>query len=201
MKTQTILLSIVLAVAMAGCASTKVERVDVDKQIDLSGGWNDTDATLATQALVQDCLKGVWHIRYVLKENKDPVVIVGHIANRSYEHINIDVIVKGIEQELVNSGKVIFVASSEERQEVRAERKDQKEGGYTDPDTISEWGKEAGADYMLIGSVNSMKDEVKGKFAVYYQVNLELIDLETNAKVWIGQKEIKKLVKTSKMSL
>jgi hypothetical protein len=33
-----------------------------------------------------------------------------------------------------------------------------------------------------------------------YQVNLELIQLETNVKAWIGQKEIKKVVKRSRLS-
>jgi len=30
--------------------------------------------------------------------------------------------------------------------------------------------------------------------AVYYQVDLELVDLETNVKSWYGQKKIKKIV-------
>jgi PBP1b-binding outer membrane lipoprotein LpoB len=30
---------------------------------------------------------------------------------------------------------------------------------------------------------------------VAYQINLELTNIETNEKVWIGQKQIKKLVK------
>ena len=53
---------------------------------------------------------------------------------------------------------------------------------------------------MLIGSLNSVKDEVKGKSVAYYQANLELVDLETNEKVWIGRKEIKKFIKIKKYS-
>ncbi len=30
--------------------------------------------------------------------------------------------------------------------------------------------------------------------AIFYTVNLELIDIETNVKVWIGNKKIKKLI-------
>ena len=54
---------------------------------------------------------------------------------------------------------------------------------------------------MLKGSINSIKDEIKGKYVILYQVNLELIDLTNNQKVWIGEKEIKKFVKRSKFSL
>jgi uncharacterized protein YceK len=36
----------VLAVGLllAGCASVKVDRLDVDETVDLSGRWNDTDS-------------------------------------------------------------------------------------------------------------------------------------------------------------
>ncbi len=183
-----------------GCTSVKVERVAVDKQIDLSGEWNDYDAMTVAKDMVEDCLKASWHNQFVDAKGHNPVVIVGHVANKSDEHINSDVYVKYLERELLNSGKVIFVASDVERQQMRAERDDQQTG-YTDPATIKAHGKEHGADFMLIGSLNSVKDAVKGKSAVYYQVNMELVDLSTNEKVWIGRKEIKKFIKVSKYSL
>ncbi len=98
---------------------------------------------------------------------------------------------------MLNSGKVVFVASPEERESIREERDDMQQG-YTDPDSMIAIGKERGADLMLLGSLNSVKDEVRNKFVMFYQVNLELIDLTTNEKVWIGQKEIKKSVKKGK---
>ena len=61
--------------------------------------------------------------------------------------------------------------------------------------------KETGADYMLIGSLNSVKDAKKNQYVILYQVNLELVDISTNQKVWIGQKEIKKVVTNPKFSL
>jgi CRISPR/Cas system-associated protein Cas7 (RAMP superfamily) len=63
------------------------------------------------------------------------------------------------------------------------------------------FGKETGADFIVLGSINSVKDEVSGRYVILYQVNLELVDIETNQKVWIGQKNIKKSVKRSKYSL
>jgi PBP1b-binding outer membrane lipoprotein LpoB len=53
----------------------------------------------------------------------------------------------------------------------------------------------AGADYILQGSINSIVDAHKRKKEVFYQVNLELTNIETNEVVWIGDKKIAKLVK------
>ena len=193
-------LIIVAAMVCVGCSTTKVTRVELDKKVDLSGYWNDTDALLVSEEMVKDCLHRPWYNRFMEQESRDPVVIVGHVTNRSHEHINAQVFTKYLEKELLNSGKVVFVASSEERDQIRQEREEQQKG-FTDQKTIKEFGKEKGADFMLIGSIDSVKDEVKGKFVIFYQVNLELVDLKTNGKVWIGQKQIKKIAEKKKFSL
>lgn len=193
-------LMILSALVVMGCATTKVERVDVAEKIDLSGGWNDYDAKLVSEEMIKDCVENPWWLNFVKDKGRNPVVIVGSVENRSHEHINSLVFVKFIERDLLNSGKIIFVASPVERDEIRDEREDQQKG-LTDPATIAQMGRERGADYMLIGSIDSVKDEVKGKYAILYQVNLELVNLTTNEKTWIGQKQIKKFVKNSKFSL
>lgn len=180
-----------------GCASQpKVTRTEVQKIIDLSGRWNDTDSRLVAEEMIKDCLDRPWFNTFHQKNNRQPVVIVGTVMNRSSEHINSQVFIEDLEKDLLNSDKVIFVASHQERQEIREERNDQHTG-ETEPSTAKPKRKETGADFMLQGSINSIKDGIKGKYAILYQVNLELIDLINNRKVWIGQKNIKKVVERS----
>ena len=144
-------------------------------------------------------MSGPWINTFTEDNNRNPILIVGHIANRSSEHINTQVFVKYLERELMQSGRIIFVASSDEREGIRDEREDMQRG-FTDPATIKEIGKEKGADFMFIGSVNSIKDQEKNKSVTLYQVNMELVDLTTNVKVWLGQKDIKKVITKSRFS-
>jgi len=65
---------------------------------------------------------------------------------------------------------------------------------YAREDTQKAPGREIGADYMMKGSFATILDEAGGTKAVFYQVDLHLVDLESNAKVWFGQKKIKKVV-------
>ena len=51
---------------------------------------------------------------------------------------------------------------------------------------------------MLKGQINTITDAAGKTTLKYYQTELELIDIETNEKVWIGQKKIKKVVGRSK---
>ncbi|HID39231.1 MAG TPA: penicillin-binding protein activator LpoB [Calditrichaeota bacterium] len=175
-----------------GGASRKVTRIASDETIDISGRWNDTDSRLTAQAMIKDVLSRPWLSDFQMKNGKKPTVIVGTIRNKSSEHIPVDVFVKDIERELINSGEVEFVASRSEREEVRDERVDQQK--HASVETAKELGQEKGADYMLKGTINSIVDSFEGQRVVYYQVDLELIDLENNTKVWIGNKKIKKFI-------
>lgn len=181
---------------LASCASTQVKRTDTDEVIDLSGRWNDTDSRLVAEEMVADSLSRPWLSDYTAAKGAKPVLIVGTIRNKSSEHIETGVFIKDIERELINSGKVKFVASKIERDEIREERVEQQT--FATMETVKDLVAETGADFMMIGQIASVTDAVDGKKVVLYQVDMEIINLESNEKVWIGSKEVKKLIKKSK---
>jgi uncharacterized protein (TIGR02722 family) len=185
-----------LAAVLAACG-TSVERMDVNENKDLSGAWNDTDSRLVSDEMIQDVLARPWVQEHARAHKQPPAVIVGEVRNLSHEHINVNTFVADMERALINSGKVKFVASGAERGEVREERKDQEL--HAREDTRKAMGQELGADYMLKGTINTIID-AEGKTQVrYYQVDLTLISMADNDKVWVGQKKIKKLVKNSRL--
>lgn len=177
--------------AMVSCG-TQVSRVGTDTVTDLSGRWNDTDSRLVSEEMVKDALNRPWVDHFLKKAGKEPTVIVGQVVNRSHEHINVQTFIKDLERELTNSGRISFVAGKEEREDVRTERLDQAKNSAEA--TVKGPGKEIGADYMLIGTINTILDEADGTEAKFYQVDLAMVDMGTNKKVWFGQKKIKKLV-------
>jgi uncharacterized protein (TIGR02722 family) len=162
---------------------------------DLSGNWNDTDSRLVAEEMIQDALSRNWLTKYNREQGKAPTVIVGTVRNLSHEHINTRTFIADMERALINSGEVEFVASADERQEVRGEVKDQ-DLNATD-ETRKQMGQEVGADFMLQGSINTIVDAVSGEQARFYQVDLTLIELGSNRKVWLGQKKIKKTIEKS----
>jgi uncharacterized protein (TIGR02722 family) len=199
MRKSILMVSLCLGILLGGCSSG-VKRVDTGETIDLSGKWNDTDSRLVSDEMIQDALNHPWLGKFRDDhKGKSPVVIVGTVENRSYEHINVQTFVKDLERALINSGEVEFVAARGEREEIREERKDQ--ATHASENTAKGEGEEVGADFMLKGTLNSILDKIEGKAVMYYQVNLELIDLQTNKKVWIGEKKIKKFIQRSRLGL
>ncbi len=187
----------VVAMVAAGCASTKVSRVDTASVTDLSGRWNDTDSRLVAEAMMKDALSQPWLENATRARGRQPVVIVGTIANRSHEHISVQTFVSDLERELSNSQRVTFVAGRGERDEIREERRDQSVHALES--TQKAPGKESGADYLLRGTISTIEDELDGTKAVFYQVDLEMIDLTNNVKSWFGQKKIKKVVERKRV--
>ncbi len=177
---------------VVGCG-TSVERIDAAEVKDLSGAWNDTDSRMVSEEMIQDALARDWLPDFTRKHGKKPAVIVGDVLNLSHEHINVNTFTADMERALINSGKVTFVASKNERGEIRDERKDQDL--HAAEATRKAMGQELGADYMLKGTINTIIDTSGSSQVRYYQVDLTLISLADNVKSWVGQKKIKKLVK------
>lgn len=183
---------------LVGCGhELKVTRVDSDLVMDLSGRWNDTDSRVVAEAMVKDALQYPWLGNFSQARGRQPVVVVGTVVNSSHEHISVQTFMTDLERELTNSQKVTFVAGKGERDEVRTERKEQ--AVYASEETQKGPGKETGADYMMKGAIATILDEVDGTKVIFYQVDLQMIDLENNTKVWYGQKKIKKVVEKKRI--
>jgi penicillin-binding protein activator len=189
--------SAALVLLVAGCASQKVSRVETGSVTDLSGRWNDTDSRLVAEAMVKDALSQPWLDNSTRAKGRAPVVLVGTIRNTSHEHINVQTFISDLERELANSQRVTFVANKGEREEVREERRDQAVNALEA--TQKAPGKEFGADYLLRGTISSIEDELEGTKAVFYQVDLEMVDLANNVKSWFGQKKIKKVIERKRV--
>ncbi len=192
------ILILAMFILMVGCAgpTRTVQRVSADEVTDISGNWNDTDSKLVAQQMIQDLTYRSWLNEFSMQEGRKPVIIVGTIRNLSQEHIQTATFIKDIERELINAGQVKFVASKQEREEIRGERLEQQ--SFASDETAKRLAAESGADFMLQGGIKSTIDASGGTAAKYYQIDLELINVETNEKVWIGNKQIKKIIQKSR---
>jgi uncharacterized protein (TIGR02722 family) len=181
-----------VAILAGSCTQKTVTRVSPDQQIDLSGRWNDVDSRLVAEEMAKDMINRPWRNDFLNKHNKKPTIIVGVINNKSHEHIDALTFIKDLERECINTSTIRVVQNAEFREKLREERADQQQ--FASPETQKKWGRELGADYMVFGTINSIVDSEGKKKVVFYQINLELADLETNELVWIGDKKIKKYI-------
>lgn len=183
-----------LSMAFTGCLSSGVERVDAGTQTDLSGYWNDTDVRIVTNDLASQVTESSWYTNFIKEEGRKPVIITGSFRNNSDEHMDTSIISRKLEISLINTGKVLSVAAGNARNEVRKERDDQQMNASLE--SAKNIGNETAADFMLQGDVKTIVDSDGRTVTRTYFVSAELIDIETNTKIWVGENSsIKKIIR------
>ncbi len=189
--------SVACAGALIGCKTREVTRVDPTQVLDLDYRFDEDDARMTAETMVREALSQGWIDRWMVAHSQRPVVIVGTVRNETSDYLDSKLFTKQIERELINSGRVRIVAARDERGEVRDERKQGLD--WSRPETVKKQAFELGADFMLLGRVgeNIERSRDGNRRVVYYQVDLEMIDLESNEKVWIGEQQIEKRVRDS----
>jgi PBP1b-binding outer membrane lipoprotein LpoB len=183
--------------AMAGCGGTihrDVQRVDPRTVVDVDYRFNDTDAREVWEKMVADTTFRGWIDRWIASHNgQRPTIIVGPIRNNTQDYINPLTFTRNFEREMLNSGRVRVVAAKSDRPDLRDERLQGQE--WNTPETRKQMKAELGADLMLMGEINELpaRSPDGRRVVAYYQVNLDLTDLESSEKVWIGSVDIKKV--------
>jgi len=182
-----------LVLVSFSCQTRSVTRIAPETQMDLSGRWNDTDSRIVAETMINELLTSSKYKAYAEQRGGKPAIVVGLIRNKTSEHIDANNYIKKLEVAIYNSDIAELVESEEFRDKLRLERAQQQD--FADPATVSEWGKETGANLMLFGEMTSETDTSNGKRIVNYITTLFLTDIETNKRIWYGQREIKKFVK------
>jgi penicillin-binding protein activator len=175
------------------CQTRTVTRISPDTPVDLSGRWNDSDSRVVADKMINELLSSPKFKEYAAERAKKPAIVVGSIRNKTSEHIDAGNYIKKLEVAIYNSDIAELVESEEFRDKLRVERAQQQD--FADESTVSQWGKEIGADLMLFGEMTSEVDTHNNKRVVNYITTLFLTDIETNKRIWYGQQEIKKYVK------
>ena len=198
MKLKVVLVNLlaVSSLFLFSCATTSVKRYAAEDSVkDLSGYWNSNDVDQVCTTLIDSCIKSMRIANFRTTEGRAPVVIIGTIRNKSVEHIDTSILSKRFQNVIINDGTLEFVADANQREELRAEKNDQAENAY---ETAKSIGNETAADFMLQGTVSTIVDTAGRQQVRTYQVDMQLIDLETNRIVWSEQNnDIKKYIKKS----
>lgn len=186
------------AVVLGGCYNPNwsIQRTDPNTTVDVDYRWQDDDARQTYQKLIADCLARPWVENFrVAHSGNRPVVFVGTVRNETSDYIDTKLVTKRFEEELINSGRVRVVADRDQRGEIRDER--QQGQAWNMPETVKKQAMELGADFIMLGRIGEVKQESNDRKTVvqYYQINLEMIDIQSNEKVWIGSADVKKVAR------
>lgn len=117
-----------------------------------------------------------------------------YFINDSSSRINKNTITNRLRVELgrASQGRLVFVAR--QYNDMIEKERENKRTGQTDGGSIRSTKAQAGVDFRLAGSINSLDAASRNTGAVsrYHQITFELVDMEYGTVVWSGMYEFKK---------
>ena len=182
-------ISLLLLPVLSGCLYS-VKEIDPDKKKHYTEEYGHTDQKQAVAHFVESLLGS----KPLEGRSDRPILVVYGVNNRTSEHIDTKGFTDKLETSLLRTGKIRFV-NKDQRKNVEKEA-DYSNSGRVDESTRLKMGKQLGAAFMLTGRFTSIdrkepKDiRLRRGRLLYYQLTLELTDLETNMIEWKDQVEI-----------
>lgn len=173
---------------VTGCRAT-VKDVDPGTDIRYTAEYGYSDLKNLSAEMARRILE-----TNIAKEPKPPVMIIFGIENRTDEHIDTKALAYAIRNELIKSGKFLFINESQ-RKKLEKEIEYQNQG-FVSEETRIKVGRQIGAKYILSGQLVSItQDElkqvrIKKKELRYYRLTLEITNIETNLIVWTDEQEL-----------
>jgi penicillin-binding protein activator len=173
-----------------GCAMfrSSVQTVDVNNAKPMDADYDFSDLKWLGDSVGNEILGS----EVVHKAAGKPIFVVMGVQNRTSRHIDTKALTDTMRTVIINSGKANFVNESQRDTLL-------KEQGYQlancTPETRVHIGKQLGASLMLTGSLVELRKQsprearVSRKEEVFYQLTVEVTDLETGLIAWTTQKE------------
>jgi hypothetical protein len=174
---------------LAACASTPKGEGAAPLE---TGVWNDVDADQVAEALIgaakEAAFAEAWSTAH---QGKTPKLRLYPIRNRSTEYINHRFFTKRLEAALVATKKVEVLMAVEEKQktsdgeleDVRDQADDKSQGRH-----------DADVDLVLNGWILTQEESDATATVRSYLTTVEVMDVATEKKLWIGEKRIRKRI-------
>lgn len=173
---------------MSGCMAT-TKNLDPKEDLHYDASYDFSDKNRIVERLVTPLLEAP-----VFPVKIKPILIVYPVVNETSEHISTGGITDAIRMRLIQSGKFRFI-NERQRGNIQQETGYQNQG-YVDPAMRTEQGRQLGADYILSGTLRSIKKKqpkqwrLTKKERIYYSLDLTMTDLKTGEIVYADQAEL-----------
>ncbi len=191
---KTILAALVIAaLSLAGCAAT-IKTSIPDSETVTGSDWSAKDLKDVSEYMVGSIGSAAF-ISKAGPADAQRWMLARDLKNDTDEHVNTRTIMEKIRTRLINSGKAVFV-DDQAISDILNELKLQHSGLY-DNASAARVGKLVGAKKLLRGTISSIRKRSDRTDIIYYNITLQIVNIETSEILWTDEKEIQRLTEKS----
>jgi uncharacterized protein (TIGR02722 family) len=191
---QPFLLLIIASIICIGCAPSIKYSIADDETV-TGSDWSARDLKEVSEYMTDSIGKAkfIGTRRYI--EDAPRWMLARDLRNDTDEHVNTRTIMEKIRTKLINSGTAKFVddqAVSDILEQLKLQQ-----SGLFDNAAVAKVGKLVGAKLILRGTISSIRKRTERTDIIYYNITLQIVNIETGEILWTDEKEIQRLTHKS----
>ena len=195
MKTRfSLVLLIIIISLLAGCGPTI--RYEIKDEETVTGSdWSAKDLKDVSEYMTASINKSTYIMNLQKNSEKPRWMLSKDLKNETDEHVNTRTIMEKIRTRLINEGVANFV-DDQAIEDILNQLKLQQSGLF-DNKTAAQVGKLVGAKLVLRGTIYSIRKKSDRQDIIYYNITLQLVNIQTGEIIWTDEKEIQRLTSKS----
>ena len=195
MKTRfSLFLLIIIINLVAGCGPTI--RYEIKDEETVTGSdWSAKDLKDVSDYMAGSIKKAAFIASPQYTRERPRWMLARDMKNETDEHVNTRTIMEKIRTRLINEGIDNFI-DDQAIEDILNQMKLQQSGLF-DNKTVAQIGKLVGAKLILRGTISSIRKKSDRKDIIYYNITLQLVNIQTGEIVWTDEKEIQRLTSKS----
>jgi len=195
MKARLNLVLLVLIISLlAGCGPTI--RYEIKDEETVTGSdWSAKDLKDVGEYMTASVKQSAFISSPQYKSERPRWMMAKDLRNETDEHVNTRTIMEKIRTKLINEGFATFV--DDQAIEDILNQLQLQQSGLFDDKTVTKIGKLVGARLILRGTISSIRKRTDRRDIIYYNITLQLVNIQTGEIVWTDEKEIQRLTSKS----
>lgn len=189
-----LLLLIVLIAFLSACAPT-IQYDIKDEETVTGSDWSAKDLKDVSDYMVDSLKQSAFIAGPQYAQERPRWMLARDMKNETDEHVNTRTIMEKIRTRLINGGIASFI-DDQAIEDILNQMKLQQSGLF-DNKTVAQVGKLVGARLILRGTISSIRKKTDRKDIIYYNITLQLVNIQTGEIVWTDEKEIQRLTSKS----
>jgi hypothetical protein len=189
-----VVLSVLIISLLTACGTTIKHEIR-DEETVTGSDWSAKDLKDVSEYMKASIAKSAFISSPQYKSEKPRWMLAKDLKNETDEHVNTRTIMEKIRTRLINEGVAGFV--DDQAIEDILNQLQLQQSGLFDDKTVARVGKLVGAKLILRGTISSIRKRTDRKDIIYYNITLQLVNIQTAEILWTDEKEIQRLTSKS----
>ncbi len=194
-------IAILMALSTLTCASRggggiKENLSDTEMQVDAE--WSAKDLRRVTRRMTRSIRSSRFVRSRKYRRAKPRWILARDMANDTDEHINTRVIMEKIRTQLFKSRRIPFRFIDDQALDEVLKQQSLQQSALFDSSKVAKIGRLVGAKLILRGRISNIRKRSGGANIVFYNITLQVVDIETSEIIWTDEDEISRRVGKSR---